>query len=701
MPIRAGIGNIANPATRGQGIVNSMWEGLKSGAVSVGVQAATQALNLDPFASSLITRTLSGAISGAISPSHNVFQGVYDAFRQSVGNFSTIPPPPDPEDPRFIATLQNGTKVWNQAAYNQAIGQYEASRPVWMAQALAKTNNFNDDIREHGLAAAVENYATSIFHRDSVESMVQSFGTIKNAITQRMQQNKIKNITLSDGTQAKNLSLFDDEKLGILFKEDPFGNVSLLGVTEDELEYRYQEARINRQTGEFGMVRGTVERTYMDGTTVTARVRQEIEGADIAWVELEDAQGQKFRVTPNSFQSVRLNANGTVGDGVLTDAVAGVKLYFRAGQLYQTKADGLNQSPVSIPEGSSDYEKALSFLGAVEHDLALRLEEGTASSWETAELLRALAHEQVRFGNAGASPSGYQLSEVEAATLQAYAQLFFHAYQRPEQYDERPSSDELAKFQKLPQAGAGDRPQSVVAVIHGTSSHPTDWANHLANVKIKGRGILLAPTTYNTPGPGDGIGVGIPEKLDFLAGMKEYFLQPDKRELIKERVFKQLKAARDTALEKGIPLDVVAHSLGSIAIYDVLREHPGEFQIRNLVTTGSPLKWYLGREIAAGHIDPARADLQGIANWMNVYDPHDDALNQPVELFSGIMDAITRAYSFGQVRYPSLGSASGPLKPLLPNVTDIQVTVSHTAMWKDSQMLIAIEEGGWLADDRR
>ena len=271
MPIKAGIGNIANPATRGQGIVNSMWEGLKSGVTAVGVNMATQALGLDPFAGSLVSRTLSGAISGAISPSHNVFQGVYDAFRSSVGNFSTIPPPPDPKDPRFI---QNG--VWNRAAYEGAIGQYEASRPVWMAQTMAKTNNFSDEIRQYGLAQAMENYATSIFHRDSVESLVQSFGSIKNAITQRMQQNKIKNITLEDGTQAKKLSLFDNKELSLLYKEDPFGNTSLLGITEDELERRYQEIRADRQTNTAGMTQGTITRPYRDGNAITALYRCEI-----------------------------------------------------------------------------------------------------------------------------------------------------------------------------------------------------------------------------------------------------------------------------------------------------------------------------------------------------------------------------------------------------------------------------------------
>ncbi len=336
MPIKAGIGNIANPGTRGQGIVNSMWEGLKSGVVSVGVQAATQALNLDPFAGSLISRTLSGAISGAISPSHNVFQGVYDAFRQSVGNFSTIPPPPDPEDPRFIKTLDSGEKIWNQAAYNQAIGQYEASRPVWMAQALAKTNNFSDEIRQYGLAQAVENYATSIFHRDSVESLVQSFGSIKNAITERMRQNKIRQVTLGDGTQADELSLLDD-KINLLIKADPFGDISLLGITEDDLERRYQEIRADRQTKTVDMAKGTITRTYRstapDGTTVTAQFLEEISAAGVTKVTIQDSQGNSYTVTPNSFQDIRLNADGSIRDGILTDFASGVKYNFQSGRL--------------------------------------------------------------------------------------------------------------------------------------------------------------------------------------------------------------------------------------------------------------------------------------------------------------------------------------------------------------------------------
>jgi|GEM_PF-3174423 len=325
MPIKAGIGNIANPGNSAKSTLNAMWEGLKSGATSVGLQMATQALDMDPFSGALVTRALGGAISGALSSSHNIFAGVAEAFRHSAGNFSTIPPPPDPEDPRFIATLQNGTKVWDQAAYNQAIGQYEASRPVWTAQAMAKTNNFSDEIREFGLGQAVENYATSIFHRDSVESLVQSFGTIKNAIAERMRQNKIQNVTLDDGTQAKKLSLFDDKELALLYKEDPFGDVSLLSITEDEVERLYQEFRANRQTHEAGMRNGTVTTKRSDGSTVT----QHIQDSAVTQIDVKGTEGKVTRITPSTGEKgILYTERGLPSTGTVTDLNTGTQLSF-------------------------------------------------------------------------------------------------------------------------------------------------------------------------------------------------------------------------------------------------------------------------------------------------------------------------------------------------------------------------------------
>ncbi len=398
IPLQSAVKATVTPGRTTEGITNAIWEGLKSGVISVGLQTATQALGLDPFAGSLITRTLSGAISGAINPSHDIFGGIAEAFRQSAGNFSTIPPPPDPEDLRFI---QNG--VWNRAAYNQAIAQYESSRPVWMSEALAKTNNFNDDIRQVGLAQAVDNYATSIFHRDSVESLVQSFGSIKNAITQRMQQNKIQNIMLADGTAAKKLSLFDYQELALLLQEDPFGEFSLLGVTEDDLELRYQDLRADRRTRTTSMAQGTITRTYTstkpDGTNFTANFIEEISSPGVTKVTIHDTGGNSYTLTSNSFQDIRLNSDGTVRDGILTTA-SGDTFEFKNNALIEShsrqKLDfSTNSADQLIPEAgilTSDLQGLwIEIKNALGQSSTISLVEdnSTSNSWSKA-LLKGL-----------------------------------------------------------------------------------------------------------------------------------------------------------------------------------------------------------------------------------------------------------------------------------------------------------------------
>jgi hypothetical protein len=354
MPIRAGVSAGTTPEyARGQSISQAFGRGLLEGATSVGLQMATQALNLDPLAGALITRTLSGAISGALSPSHNVFKGVADSFQQSTGNlFASIPPPPDPEDPRFI---QNG--FWDRSAYNQAVAQYEAGRPVWMAQAMAKTNDLSDEIRNVGLGQALENYAASIFHRDSVESIVTSFGSVAEAFKRQLEANKARQITLSDGTLATELPLTPDNLVKVRYREDEFGQVQqLIGVAEKDLDRSIQEVRTDRTTRTAGMTKGANERIYMDGATVTARVRQEIDGADIKSIALEDSKGNKFTIAPNNFRDIRLNADGSIRDGALLDLRTGAEFKFTNGFVVeghsQQRLDLSSLSPdaIVIPE---------------------------------------------------------------------------------------------------------------------------------------------------------------------------------------------------------------------------------------------------------------------------------------------------------------------------------------------------------------
>ncbi len=354
MPIKSAITNTFSAGSTSQSITHAFGQGLINGAVSIGLQTGIDAVGLDPLAGALASRAITGALAGAINPNRNIFEGIGRAYQESVGNFSLFPTPPDPKDPRFTTTLTNGQRVWNQQAYNQAIGQYEASRPVWMAQSIAKTNDFAQEIRTNGFSTALENYATSIFHRDSVESLVQSFGSIKAAIEEKLRPENIHNVTLSDGTIAKELLLSEEDmRIALLLAGDPTAGYSLLGVTEDDLEQRYTDYRVNRQTHEAGMVSGTIRRTYRstapDGTTVTAQFLEEISAGGVTKVTVYGQDGQLYTITPNNFQDVRLNADGTIRDGLVT-TISGDTLKFKNNLL----AESHSRQKIDFPINSTD-----------------------------------------------------------------------------------------------------------------------------------------------------------------------------------------------------------------------------------------------------------------------------------------------------------------------------------------------------------
>lgn len=89
--------------------------------------------------------------------------------------------------------------------------------------------------------------------------------------------------------------------------------------------------------------------------------------------------------------------------------------------------------------------------------------------------------------------------------------------------------------------------------------------------------------------------------------------------LTHEVVAKRINAIVAATIEKG-PCIVVAHSLGSIIAYRVLRELGVEAQVRRLITVGSPLGLNTVRKMLS---PPARTFPVGVTSWMNAYDSAD------------------------------------------------------------------------------
>jgi len=116
--------------------------------------------------------------------------------------------------------------------------------------------------------------------------------------------------------------------------------------------------------------------------------------------------------------------------------------------------------------------------------------------------------------------------------------------------------------------------------------------------------------------------IGLDEHVDHLLGLafddlRDYYGKPDVRNRVRNRLAHALQRHQD------MRVCLVAHSMGSIIAYDVLRmlEHdlPG---IEHFVTIGSPL----GLPIVTQHVREEFSDTlvpQQVRQWSNLADPGD------------------------------------------------------------------------------
>ncbi len=327
MPIKAGIGNIANPATRGQGIVNSMWEGLKQGAVSVGLSFATQ--DFDPLLGNLASSVITGAIDGLLSPKDpnqplgqrkGVFAGIGETITRAFSGFTEI-------------------------------GVIKPGDPLATAQSLAKLNDFTTITREQGLGAAVETYATSLLHRSSIESLLtagQSLNrdrAIQAAIQAQIADPNTPRVDL-EGVEALQINLGG----GNFLWYNPNNHALLATLQGQEYIRHFAPPKVHEETGILSPTDALIERKTVDpltGAEILTRIKLEAAGAD--WIEIEGPDQRVYRIEPDNLNRLRLNNDGTVKDGILTDIASGSKYTFQSGQQVGMELDLSRASSLAKP----------------------------------------------------------------------------------------------------------------------------------------------------------------------------------------------------------------------------------------------------------------------------------------------------------------------------------------------------------------
>lgn len=95
---------------------------------------------------------------------------------------------------------------------------------------------------------------------------------------------------------------------------------------------RYGAIKVDPTTGTAAVTDAVIE--HMNGAEILTRIKLEAAGAD--WIEIEGPNGVTYRIGPDNLNRLRLNDDGSVRDGILTDTRTGDKFWFQNNQVVRS-----------------------------------------------------------------------------------------------------------------------------------------------------------------------------------------------------------------------------------------------------------------------------------------------------------------------------------------------------------------------------
>ena len=626
----------------------SAMNGLKAGIVSVGLQWAYNENGINPLLSAMTANVIGAAFEAALNR-QNIFLNIGTRFGEGIFSMFTL------------GGYSNDP--WGQATY------------------LARILDFSKMVQEQGLVAALEAYATSIFHQQTVNTIVKN-GGILDMVTGRSEvfadANGIQRKRLYDSYQKKYYIDINMATNAVIEKKECIGGVDV--TTKQEY---------GRDSSGNLMLKGrTVEEAFSDNQK---RVSTFDEKNNLKGMAIFDKDGNAaYRTLPPSGQSSVGLKDGNIYNYILEDVKNNIKFYVENGEMKFTSLDILGSDTTPAPTyvrdpNKTNLENAEALLDSTFDDINLRFsgeELFGKSAWEVAmrSILLTSAKFQVTYGSEASGLLG-SLTADENTSFMDYARLRIESLISPNDYYDIATADELAAWMAL-KSPSSQYGFSLTA-IHGMTPHKDGWADNLNGVKVNGQNFVLTANSWNKEGTSDYI------KGD---GLTEYWQGGDKRRYIIDLVKNDIMTGWQEAQARGIPFDVALHSLGTVAGYEAIRElkseHP-EISIRNVYMMGSPLGFF----IQSGKATYDSNAFVNVTNVVNLYNKSDD-MNI---LQSGVLGAassnpllrnIINAQFFGS------RPVSGELSYLFSNIHDVSTTVSHGAMWKDPRILTIVEKNG-------
>ncbi len=280
--LRNGIHAIASPGGTAKAALDSMWDGLKKGALQIGIQTIGEEAGLSPLVSALSARALTNAISAGLNPHTNIIEELGRTFVDTMKN--------------FVTSLKK---------------QFDSPEGVI---------EFSHLLENHTLGEILEQRLTSLLEADAVESVWKAGGiaSILSRQTRFVELNgrSLKEVTINDKTTFYFNAVSDNlegRRVGDYLEWGTFVR------GEDDKFYLWRGKKI--VDFEFARTEVLVE----NGTAI---------GGAVKWLINGEEQSLLIKSAPGS-PSVEFGAGGTIKEGVIENGLTGVKVVINDGVIHQ------------------------------------------------------------------------------------------------------------------------------------------------------------------------------------------------------------------------------------------------------------------------------------------------------------------------------------------------------------------------------
>jgi len=247
---------------------NGAISGLQQGIISVGLDYASQELNINPLLAEFGFTAVAGLLEGLFDfssnapPVNRIFDKIWEGYKNAALNI-------------FQLGMADPTDPWQQAAYT------------------ANIMNFSEIVQEKGLLNAIETYATSMFRQSTIQSMITLSGSVSNWIQQQLDDPTQYITEIKDGKELKyiklpgvyydpDLSPLEQEYLSLLMTE---GEENVFGLKEGDFE-RWGIFGVD-ELDNWGLLDGDVIQWLEDDV----KAWQKMEDGYLSYVDLCDADG--------------------------------------------------------------------------------------------------------------------------------------------------------------------------------------------------------------------------------------------------------------------------------------------------------------------------------------------------------------------------------------------------------------------------